>query len=92
MPVYFLKVITENIAERTNGATEAWNLIIKRVDHPQHRMRPDVFLKEHHEVLKGRQMAFTDNLTLKDRKAVEVSIYNYYYILLLTMINDIGED
>lgn len=29
--------------ERTAGALEAWNVILKRQDHPQHQLRPDVF-------------------------------------------------
>lgn len=50
--------------ERTNGAIEAWNFILKQVDHKIHRLRPDVFIKEHWEVILGRQLHFIDQLKI----------------------------
>ena len=67
--------LNQNTADdRTNGTVEAWNLILKRIDHPKHRLRPDVFIKEHYEVLRGRQISFRDHLPIKKRKRVEVCI------------------
>ena len=72
--IIIAQVITE---KRTNGAAEAWNLIVKKIDHP-HPQRPDVFLKEHHDVLRGKQLFFADNLCKKDQKHVTVRASSQY--------------
>lgn len=61
-----MQTLSNNANERTTGTIEAWNLILKRNDHPQHRLRPDIFLKDHYDVLKGRQLAFVDRLRIKN--------------------------
>ena len=49
--------------ERTSGTIEAWNYILKAVEYPEHRKRPDVFLKKQcHQVVLGRQLQFVDQL------------------------------
>ena len=55
--------------DRINGTIEAWHLILKRTDHKEHRKRPDVFLKEHHTILLGRQLSYCDNMTVSDKRA-----------------------
>lgn len=42
------------------------------MDHPKHRLRPDVFIKEHYPVLLGRQLSFIDQLNAKEKKTVKV--------------------
>ena len=70
------QILNDNADERTTGTIEAWNLILKRNDHPQHRLRPDVFLKDHYGVLKGRQLAFVDGLHQKNiLKTPKVSVF-----------------
>lgn len=61
--------------ERTAGTIEAWNLIQKRNDHIMHKMRPDLFIKEHFKVLIGRQLTYIDHLSLKGKTKVQV----YYF-------------
>ena len=52
---------------------EAWNLIIKSHDHPQHRLRPDIFIKEQYSILIGRQRAFVDKLSAKTKNTLKMS-------------------
>ena len=52
---------------------EAWNLIIKSHDHPQHRLRPDIFIKEQCSILIRRQRAFVDKLSAKTKNTLKVS-------------------
>ena len=63
----------ETNAERTTGTIEAWNLILKRHDHPQHHLRQDVFINNHFSILKGRQMAFIDKLAEKSKPKNETA-------------------
>lgn len=65
--------IHEVVAERTTGATEAWNRILKQTDHRKHRLRPDVFIKEHYPILLGRQLSFVDDFKKPQKKKVMVS-------------------
>ena len=65
---------------RTAGTIEAWNLILKRSDHPKHRKRPDLFLKEHYSIHFGRQLAYIDNVSTKDRQRLKVKYIICLYI------------
>ena len=56
----------------TAGTIEAWNLILKRSDHPKHRKRPDLFIKEHYSIQFGRQRAYIDNVSPKDRQKLKI--------------------
>ena len=59
--------------ERTSGSVEACNLIIKNHDHPQHRLRPDIFIKEQYSILIVRQRAFVDKLSAKTKNTLKVN-------------------
>lgn len=59
---------------RTAGTVEAWNLILKRNDHVKHRKRPDIFIKEHHPLLLGRQVAYIDKVAPKEGKKLKVLV------------------
>ena len=61
--------------DRTAGTIEAWNLMLKRNDHLKHRKRPDIFIKEHFPIQLGRQLAFIDNMNLKESKKLKVIHY-----------------
>ena len=67
-------------SNRTAGTIEAWNLILKRSDHPKHRKRPDLFLKEHYSIHFGRQLAYIDNVSTKDRQRLKVKYIICLYI------------
>ena len=54
---------------RTAGTVEAWNLILKRSDHVKHRIRPDIFVMEHHDILIGKQRCYIDTLNIEKMKA-----------------------
>ena len=54
--------------ERTSGSIEAWNYILKQVDHKKSRMQQDLFIKEHLPVLRGRQVGFVDALKFITKK------------------------
>ena len=60
--------------ERTTGPIEGWNFILKRTDHPVCRLRPDVFVSQHHSILSGRQLAFIDNLSTNAKNSVMVRL------------------
>ena len=61
--------------ERTSGSIEAWNFILKQIDHHQKsRARPDLFLKNNFKVLQGRQITFVDNLHKKKQNKIKVKI------------------
>ena len=57
---------------RTAGTIEAWNLILKKIDHPQKHLRPDVFLRQHYPIIIARQRQFFDDMQDKLRKHVKV--------------------
>ena len=57
--IYNKKNATE---ERTVGTVEAWNHIVKKVEHTVHRVRPDVFLRKQYDVIRGRQLGYFDQL------------------------------
>ena len=61
---------TNNTHHRTSGTIESWNLILKQVDHTKHRMRPDLFVKEHFPVLVGRQISFIDKLPKRNQSLI----------------------
>ena len=76
-----------NELTRTAGTIEAWNYILKKFDHSQKRLRPDVFLKEHYPLIIARQRQFFDDMTQPIKKRVKVSCsasyvmcYNYFLI------------
>lgn len=52
------------MSERTSGAVEGWNRILKCIDHPRHRLRPDVFIHDHWQPLTGRQLTYIDQPVL----------------------------
>ena len=52
---------------------EACNLIIKSHDHPQHRLRPDIFIKEQYSILIWRQRALVDKLSAKTKNTLKVN-------------------
>lgn len=54
--VIFKQILKDIRAERTSGSIEAWNYIVKQVDHAKSRIRPDLFFKEHFPILRGRHM------------------------------------
>ena len=56
----------------TAGTIEAWNYILKRIDHKEKHMRPDVFIQKHYPVIVGRQRQYYDDLKSKNRKRVKV--------------------
>ena len=66
---------SEEGKNRTSGTVEAWNFILKQQDHPQHRLRPDVFIKSHWELLLGRQLSFIDTISHKKKNLMEVRMY-----------------
>ena len=47
---------------------EAWNLILK---HKKHQLRPDIFIKQHHDILCGWHL---DNLTGQPQRKITVII------------------
>ena len=59
---------------KTAGTIEAWNYILKRIDHTEMHMRPDVFIRNHYPVILGRQRQFYDDLHKSSRKRLKVSI------------------
>ena len=65
--------------ERTSGVIEAWNLILKQFDHKRHRVRPDVFVRQHCDILCGRQLKYIDHLASKPQKRIMVS-HAFYLI------------
>ena len=65
---------------RTAGTIEAWNLILKRSDHPKHRKQPDLFFKEHYSIHFGRQLAYIDLVSTKDRQRLKVKYIICLYI------------
>ena len=71
-------------SKQTAVRIEAWNLILKRSDHPKHRKQPDLFIKEHYSIHFGRQLAYIDNASTKDRQKLKVEYiictkYTYMY-------------
>ena len=83
--------MVDNTYHRTSGTIEAWNYILKHTDHPKHRLRPDVFVKQHFPILLGRQMSFVDSLKSKDKKralkvyACRINHFKYFIIILYPM-------
>lgn len=75
--------------ERTSGTIEAWNYIIKQVEHTVHRQRPDVFLHKQYRVLLGRQLQFIDQLSSKERKKCSVCIVwpiTFTHVLMYSVV------
>ena len=64
--------------QRTSGAIEAWNLILKQMDHKKHRLRPDVFIKQHYDILYGRQLKYIDKLTGQPQRKITVKLQNRF--------------
>ena len=62
----------------TAGTIKAWNLILKRSDHPNHRKRP--FIREHYSIHFGRQLAYIDNVSTKDRERLKVKYIICLYV------------
>ena len=48
----------------TAGTIEAWNYILKRIDHKEKHMRPDVCIQKHYPVIVGRRRQYCDDLKL----------------------------
>lgn len=71
-----------NIHHRTSGTIEAWNYILKEVDHRTHRKRPDAFIQEHYPILVGRQLQYIDTLTSKKQKSVIKASHKHLMLLL----------
>ena len=59
---------------------DVWNLILKRTDHPKHRTQPDLFIKEHYSIHFGRQLAYIDNVSTKDRQRLKVEYIICLYV------------
>ena len=60
-------------SEQTTAETiEAWNYILKRIDHKEKHMRPDVCIQKHYPVIVGRRHQYCDDLKSKNRKRVKV--------------------
>jgi hypothetical protein len=54
---------------RTAGAIESWNRILKCNDHDKHRRRPDLFIKDHHPIMLGRQLSYVDDMTSSKKRS-----------------------
>ena len=83
--------------ERTSGTIEAWNYIIKQVEHSVHRKRPDVFLQKQYRVILGRQLQFVDQLALRERKKCSVCqsiirVLYFYKVCVFLKETDIEEE
>ena len=70
--ILIMQLIEEVKSERTSGAIEGWNLILKHSDHKQHRLRPDVFLAKHFPLVLGRQLTFVDLLSASNKTRIMV--------------------
>ena len=57
---------------KTSGTIEAWNFILKKIDHPQKHIRPDVFIQQHCDIIVARQRQFFDDLQEPFRKKIKV--------------------
>ena len=75
--MYVLYLCTYNkknaTEERTVGTVEAWNYIMKKVEHTVHRVRPDVFLRKQYDVIRGRQLGYFDQLSAGKKRRCTVS-------------------
>ena len=52
---------------------------MKCTDHSKHRLRPDLFIKQHYEILIGRQMSFVD--TINKRDCCKIKVHNYFGVI-----------
>ena len=78
------------MSERTSGAVEGWNRILKCIDHPRHRLRPDVFIYDHWQPLTGRQLTYIDQLNGKTKQLVMVGhncIQSTIYIYISLIVD-----
>ena len=66
---------------KTAGTIEAWNYILKRIDHTEKHMRPDVFIRNHYPGILERQRQFYDDLHKSSRKRLKVSTNLYFAYL-----------
>ena len=65
-------VSLQNELTRTAGTIEAWDYILKKIDHSQKRLQPDVFIKERYPLIIGRQRQFFDDMIQPLKKRVKV--------------------
>ena len=66
-------VSLQNELTRTAGTIEAWDYILKKIDHSQKRLQPDVCIKERYPLIIGRQRQFFDDMIQPLKKRVKVS-------------------
>ena len=62
----------------TSGTIEAWNFILKNIDHPQKHIQPDVFIKQHSDIIIGQQRQFFDDLQEPFRNKIKVFALIYF--------------
>ena len=62
----------QNTRCKTSGTVEAWNYILKQVDHCEKHIRPDVFLRQHFPIMIARQRKFFDDLQEPSRRRIKV--------------------
>ena len=56
---------------------------MKRRDHVKHRIRPDIFVMEHHDILIGKQRCYIDTLNIEKMKArLKVIVFSVNHYLL----------
>ena len=62
------------ISEHTTAGTiEAWNYILKRIDHKEKHMRPDVCIQKHYPVIVERRRQYCDDLNQKTGNALRLA-------------------
>ena len=76
MTQMYIQLIEEVKSDRTSGAIEGWNFILKQNDHQQQRLRPDIFLVRHFPLVLGRQLTFVDRLSASCKTRVKVRLIN----------------